>query len=204
MLNVHRLALILAIVSSACGGRPAAPAPDSTPSGADAKATPTSSAADVFVSYLRTHNTASDPRDAAWSDALDALAQSGDEFSLVVLDSIDRAALSEEQRRTLEATTESIESRVASDEGVAVGLVVPRLERAAYADLMCDRLEDTLREWTLESVADGLDDPAVLSELRRIESAYEPSLEVETTFSSLRSRVPDYATRILANAGDQK
>ena len=72
-----------------------------------------------------------------------------------------------------------------------------RLERAAFADLMCHPLESQLPSWTLQKIRAQSSNPLVLKELERIRDSYVPSQSPETLFGSMQTRVRNYAQRIL-------
>jgi hypothetical protein len=76
-------------------------------------------------------------------------------------------------------------------------LILPRFERAAYADLGCSALEVTLVPWALKSVGDQKGAPGVRAELERIRSEYVPASNDKTLYSSMQTRVREYAAQLL-------
>ena len=153
--------------------------------------------------YLRVHNIASDTEHEGWRSAIEALAIAGDAFTLEHLGRVDRGSLSEANLALLEKATSRVNLRVQQQKTpLGANFVVARLERAAYADLMCDALEDPLKTWTLKAIESELQDPAVVVELQCLEGGYTPSVDLETMFSSMGERVPWYAQQLLKSAGE--
>lgn len=151
--------------------------------------------------YLRIHNLASDTAADGWLGAIETLASAGDAFTLQHFGRIDRASLSDADGDLLARASESISERLRRQgAGIGADVVVAHLERAAYADLMCDVLEGPLRSWTLETIKAELHDPAVVAELQRLQGDYVPSVALETMFSSMSERVPRYAQQLLEAA----
>jgi len=200
--------LALAICAAAC-------APDATtdePAGAEAGAAAAAgSSHDGAVTalanpkeYLRVHNVVAS-RDAAdddWRAGIEALAADGDAFTLEHFARIDRADLSEWQIPLLDDAVARITARVSQTNATYTPeLIVSRLERAAFADLMCDRLENTLPAWTFADLGAHLDDPAVRAEVERLAGGYTPTFAAETLFSSMEARVPKYARQVLEAEG---
>ncbi len=151
--------------------------------------------------YLRIHNLASDTAADGWRGAIETLASAGDAFTLQHFGRIDRANLSDADADLLARASGSISERLLMQRpAIGADRVVAHLERAAYADLMCDVLEGPLRSWTLETIKAELHDPAVVAELQRLQGDYVPSVALETMFSSMSERVPWYAQQLLAAA----
>jgi hypothetical protein len=201
----------LAMVAVGCGGEPAE-APSTRRLAAAAPTAASVVAEDQPIApaeYLRLHNLAAsapttDPR--GWTDALAALAVSGDGYTLERLRALDRASLTAEQVTTLDATIAALQTRLAADAGPpSAAEIEVRLERAAWADLHCDRCEHTLVPWATSSIADLADDPGVRSALERLRDGDEPSVghEAKTQWGSLSDRVRRYARDILAGQGGQ-
>jgi len=150
--------------------------------------------------YLRLHNTVGDPDGAGWGAALIALAVSGDAFTREHLAGLDRDVLDAQQTAQLDRAVATLRSRLRGNTSLRPDQVVARLERAAYADLMCDPMEATLPAWTRADIAAHLHDPEVRAEVERLAAGYTPTIEVTTMFSSLGERVPKYARDILETA----
>ena len=196
------IALTLALFAAACAP---APSPDAEPAvgGADAASAEVQVGAPLAdpQEYLRVHNIASDTEADGWRGAIEILARAGDAFTLKHLGRIDQARLSGADTNLLASARTSISERLLEKERtIGADRVVAHLERAAYADLMCDDLEGPLKNWTFEAVKAELHDPAVLAELRRLESDYTPSVNLKTSFSSMSKRVPGYAHYLLESA----
>ncbi len=198
-------ALALSVCAVAC-----APEPNST-SESDGESvvaddTPMKPAAGALQDpreYLRVHNLASNPDAEGWPDAIQTLARGGDAFTLEHLARVDRNGLSDTQKVLLEDAAELIGARlIESDAGFKPGLVVLYLERAAYADLMCDSLEGVLPTWAFANIEAHLEDPEVQAEVERLAGGYTPTFDLNTTFSSMGERVPKYARRVLRSAGE--
>jgi hypothetical protein len=154
--------------------------------------------------YLRLHNIATDPRTAEWDEALAELATTGDDYTLIRLRELDRAALTAESAAILDRTIAALTARgLGSDRAPTAAEIEARLERAAWADIHCDRCETTLVPWATQSVAPFADDPAVRAELVRLRDAYKPRFEAETQWSSLSARVREYARKLLEGQGGQ-
>jgi len=187
----------------------ATPAPATTPAPESvAPATPTAAPAVIEpAEYLRLHNLATTPRDPAWAQALGELVAVGDAYTLLRLRSLDRAALTETQAATLDATIAAIAAGPAarSDPPTAAEIQA-RLERAAWADLRCDRCEQTLVPWATQSLADVADDPDVRATLERLRDSYEPApgFEPDSPWGHLSDRVRSYAGQILQGKGAQE
>ncbi len=167
---------------------PALPAPDT-------RAAPPITDA---VEYLRLHNAVAAADGDDWSDALATLAAAGDAFTLEQLGQLDRADLDAEQLAQLDRALATLQARLPDgQDALPPEAITWRLERAAFADLMCDPMEATLPAWTRADIARRLDDPAVRAEVQRLAGGYTPTIEVATMFSSLGERVPVYARQIL-------
>lgn len=180
--------VLLALAS--CQPAPPEPAPSPRVEDASGELTP--------EAYVHLHDAARDPADPGWSDAMTRLEGRGDRFTLSLLDELEDAELAPDARATLERTRAAIAGRAPEESAASVlATLRPRLERAAWADVQCDPLEDRLAAWTLASVLAQADDPAVRAALETLRTDYEPSVEVRTVFSSLSSRVRDYAERLL-------
>jgi hypothetical protein len=202
-----RLAMPLALVAFGCAGdlvegpsvrRTVAPPPPSAPVVAPA-AQPIAP-----VEYLRLHNLAANPRDAGWAQALHTLAEAGDGYTLAQLKAFDRKTLTPAQVATLDETLAALE-KAARPGPPSAAEITTRLERAAWADLHCDRCEHTLVPWATQSIADFASDPGVRSTLERLRDGYEPSASLApgSQWGSLSDRVRRYAREILDGKGGQ-
>ena len=186
-------------VSDAASGP--APAAVSAPAPAPAPALQTPVPARTApAEYLRLHNLATDPRQAAWPDALRELADVSDGYTLERLGTLDRMSLTVGQVVALDATIASINARLpAADVPPSAAEIEARLERAGWADLTCDRCEMTLVPWATKSIAEFADDPAVRATLERVRDTYEPAadLQLDSRWGLLSDRVRGYAAKIL-------
>lgn len=114
---------------------------------------------------------------------------------------MDALKLDPVEAETLKVALSATRERVGKEDlQTFTKLIQVRLERAAWADLSCNELEHSLVPWTLGLMKKRVDRREVAAELKRIESHYVPSVELKTFFSTMRERVPSYATRILAAA----
>jgi len=151
--------------------------------------------------YLDLHIAASDLKNSKWADSMRTLAKVGDAFTLEHLKSLGAQPLDAGQVEILNQTLSATRERVAKEDvQTFTSLIQVRLERAAWADLMCNKLEGPLVSWTLKNMGEHLGSPEVVAELKRIQSRYVPSVEAKTLFSSIQQRVPSYATRVLGAA----
>ena len=149
--------------------------------------------------YLRLHNLAASPVTLdrrGWADALGLLAVSGDGYTLERLRGLDRASLTANQATTLDATIAALETRLAAAAGPPSAVEIEaRLERAAWADLHCDRCEHTLVPWATKSIADSASDPGVRATLAHLRDGPQ--------WGSLSDRVRRSARDILEGQGEQ-
>jgi hypothetical protein len=144
------------------------------------------------------HDFARDPAQPCWPAALARLGELGDGFTLRQLDGLDPGALSPEQRAILERER----GRMAERERVLEAslrehpaAVRELLERTAWADLSCHRLEGELGEWTRATLGRWRETPEIRAALLELARGYEPEpwLESGLLFGSLRERVRSYA-----------
>jgi len=147
--------------------------------------------------YLDLHAIALEPRHAGWKAAVSRLGDVGDGFTLGLLE----PALKEKAGASaslVDAELARIRERVRGQgpAGVAHSLGV-RLERAAWADVTCNLLEVHLVPWTLESVQKHARDAKVRAALEKIQSSFEPSARDEPWGLLVRTRVREYAKRLL-------
>lgn len=214
---------LLALVCAACSSPPdraasptatarpraSAPAPVATPAQTAAPApAPTPAPAPIApAEYLRLHNLAADPRQPRWSDALRGLVEAGDGYTLERLRALHRAGLGASQGAELDATIAALAARL-PDPRVppSAAEIQARLERAAWADLRCDRCELTLVPWATKSLADVAADPGVRATLERLRDHYEPApgFEPDSPWGQLSDRVRKFAGQILQGEGAQQ
>ena len=149
--------------------------------------------------YSALHNLASNPKDPKWADSMKHLAKAGDAFTLEHLKTVDMQKLDPIQAQILKETLSATADRVTKEDTKAfTRLIKIRLERAAWVDLNCDRLEMTLVPWTLKFLRQHLDAPGVDAELKRIQSDYVPKDEQKTLYSSMQERVRGYVGHLLS------
>jgi hypothetical protein len=146
--------------------------------------------------WLALHGTATRPQAKDWSEAVIQLAVAGDAFTLQQLQALDRSKLSPEQQTVLDDTLGSIAARADTAASVAAD-ARSRLERAAWADLRCDLLEEPLVEWTGHSIAAFTSDPAVRAELERLRDGYAPEGLDASTTARMSGRVRGWAQALL-------
>jgi hypothetical protein len=124
----------------------------------------------------------------------------GDEIALQFLDELDENDLAAGDVPFLRKETERLRDRVKHKKmrGHSLTAIALRqlLERSAWADLRCHRLEIRLVPRTLESVRKHAKDPRVLAALEKIRTGYVPEWTTKTRFSSLEARVREYAVRV--------
>jgi hypothetical protein len=143
------------------------------------------------------------PGSPDWRNALITLKEVGDGISVEYLRKLDSSKLADDNRRALEDTIAVIQMRMEhEDDATTVALLQTRLERAAYADLMCHPMEGTLVPWTLKFISARAGHPQVRAKLMQLRSNYAPAANTETAFSSMTERVPDYITRLLKDGKD--
>lgn len=147
--------------------------------------------------FLRLHLTIGQFDSPRWSSAVDSLSESGNQFTLSMIDKLASGDISEGHRKRLGELAAEIQEhhpteRVNADE------VQVLLETAAFADLMCHPLENQRRSWTHQFVGTNANDLDVRHELQRIRDNYKSQLGTETLFDALDNRVPSYAVEILA------
>jgi len=151
--------------------------------------------------YSELHIAASDSKDPKWADAMRKLAQVGDAFTVDYLKPLQAQKLDPGQTEILNKTLSAARDRVTKEDVQAfAALIQVRLERAAWADLMCNKLEGALVSWTMRSMRERLNSPEVVARLKAIQSHYVPSAEAKTLFGSMEQRVPSYVARLLAAA----
>jgi hypothetical protein len=201
------LATALILVVTACEGSQTAVATDPalTRPASGAPAAMASRTPIAPADYLRLHNLAADPRDPGWQNALRELAIVGDDYTLGELRALSRSALTSSQAAALDETIAALAAKSAAASGPPTATEVQaRLERAAWADLRCDRCESTLVPWATKSISQFAGDPSVRATLERIRDGYEPSagLEPSSRWGSLSDRVRGYARTIL-QGGEQ-
>ena len=204
-------ALLLAV--AACNGTsawgngappptpPAAPTPDTT----DVGIVPTPDLLSP-AEYLRLHNLATAPLDRGWQEAVVTLAAVGDGYTLVRLQGLDPRTLTSSQQALLETADTKLSERLAATSGPpSAAEIQARLERAAWADLTCDRCETTLVPWATKSLAAFADDPGVRATLERLRDSYEPAadLKLDSRWGLLSTRVRGYAAAILKGEAGQ-
>jgi hypothetical protein len=155
--------------------------------------------------YVELHDSAANPKDAKWADSMRRLATVGDAFTVEHLKVLDGQKLDARQGGILKDTLAAVRERMAKEDlQTFTKLIQTRLERAGWADLMCDKLEGKIVPWTLKFIQSRADSPEVVAELKRIHEHYVPSTECKTWFSSMRERVPSYAAGILAAKSQTK
>jgi hypothetical protein len=204
------IATAMILVVSACSGSPTAVTPDpaiARASAGTASTTPPARPAITPAEYVRLHNIASDPRDSGWGAAVRELAVVGDAYTLTQLRSVARSALTPADEATLDATIAALAAGPGAASGPpSAAEIQTRLERAAWADLLCDRCESTLVPWATKSISDFATDPHVRATLEHLRDGYEPSAGIEppSQWGHLSERVRGYARKILQGNGEQK
>jgi hypothetical protein len=149
--------------------------------------------------YLRLHLALLSPSDPTWPATMERLHAVGDGFTLVQLDIVAARDLDADQRVLVDNLRAAVHAREPAETAEALpARILPRLERAALADLKCDPLEVSLTPWVLASIQAHANDSRVRAELERIRDNYRPSTEVRTMFATLSDRVVAYATQLLA------
>lgn len=148
---------------------------------------------------LRLFNLVKDPTAEGWAAAVALLGDQGGPFARQHLTDL-RAAAEGEAAAAYDAALARLDERLAADVRPSAAAVVPLLERAAYADLMCDPMEDGLPAWTFAYLGAHRDDPDLRAELERVAEGYAPTYQLETLFSTMDERVPEYARKVLAGA----
>lgn len=150
--------------------------------------------------YVRLHRLALDPAGPEWPETMRRLAGTGDHFTMHLLSRLDVRELRERgAMRARDRALADIARRLEPETGSSVTATLQlRLERAAQADLNCDRLERLLVPWSLNSVRAHLDDEGVRAKLAELAASFEPAIPEETLFSSPRERVRSYARMLLA------
>ncbi len=149
-----------------------------------------------ITKYLDDHVALLSRENPKWMEAIKNLQESGDDFTLSLLDEIANRDLSPEDKTLLDETRQKIKAAAHTRKLDVQAL----LERAAHADLMCNPLETRLKDWTLKYVGRNLDEPEIREELAKIRDHYEPRRGAKTLFGSMKERVPSYAKTILAKA----
>lgn len=148
--------------------------------------------------YLRLHNAAMLPTSSAWSNSVARLAQTGDRFTIIILKELNPDNLGAADSELLHRTLQQIRTRVErGNQRLDPGELQLMLERAALADLNCDKLESILVPWTLETIRKDSNSDSIKTELERIRDLYVPSAQKPTAFGSMQKRVRDYAQQIL-------
>jgi hypothetical protein len=156
--------------------------------------------------WVALHHLAMRLKAPGWKDAIETLKRVGDGFTIEHLQKLKSQELSASDQELLDAALKAIEERFANEnEAMSAALVLPRLERAAHADLNCDPLETKLVRWTLSTIRKQADLPAVRARLEELAQSYVPADEADTEFSSMTGRVANYATRLLGRVagGDE-
>jgi len=151
-----------------------------------------------LIAYLERHSTLYQKQGPDFFAAVELLKADGDLYTVHVCDQLQHEGLgvskekSEALGKLATAIRESHSTKLRADD------VERLLERAAYADVACHFVEHTLRDWTLQYVAQSLSDPAVCTELEHIASSSIPDNEQAfsmTTATKTRARF--YARRLL-------
>src|SRR5882724_11811535 len=139
--------------------------------------------------YSELHIVASNWKDPKWADAMHKLARVGDAFTVDYLKPLQAQNLDPAQTKILNETLSAARDRVTKEDVQAfAALIQIRLERAAWADLMCNKLEGPLVSWTMRSMRERLNSPEVVARLKVIQSHYVPSAEAKTLFGSMEQR----------------
>lgn len=153
--------------------------------------------------YAEIHNVVSSAKNPKWLESIELLAVCGDAFTLEHLKTVDMRMPGTEMKDEcqvgeLENTKKLIGDKLKMEDAKAfTQLVETRLERAAWVDLHCDKLEMTLTPWTLKYLREHLETPGVKAELTRIQSDYAPKNENNEVDVITRDRVRNYVTHIL-------
>ncbi len=153
--------------------------------------------------YAELHNLVSSSSNPKWSESMEVLAKVGDAFTLEHLKTADMRMLNTQltdacQMYVLKETRSIIEDAIKKEDAKAfTELIETRLERAAWVDLHCDKLEMTLTPWTLKFLGEHLEAAGVKAELARIQSDYTPKDAKGTPDIFMRDRVRRYVQQIL-------
>jgi hypothetical protein len=167
---------------------------------ADEGAAAAATAAGSVVSptrWLALNGTASRPQSRDWTNAVIELAAVGDAFTLQQLQALDRSKLTPEQQTVLEDTLGSIAARTPDTAASVAASMQSWLERAGWADLRCDPLEQVLVPWVGHSIAAFSTDPAVRAELERVRDGYAPEGQDTATTARMSDRVRGWAKALL-------
>jgi len=144
---------------------------------------------------------AREPSGPTWDAAVERLGDLGDAFVLRELGALDSDRLEPAARERLERNLDRIRERGPEGPEQRLHAVRALLERAAWTDLACHRLEGTLVPWTLEHLRARRDEPGMLAALEQLAASYEPSPGLASgTLGGpelLGERVRDYARRLL-------
>ncbi len=131
--------------------------------------------------YLDKHLVLTQPDSADWKAATEWLRTEGNQYTLFLMESIPRNQLTEKQTQwllDLDARLRTNHKAVSLDPLEVQFL----LERAAYADLICHRLEYSLRNWTLHYIRKFREMPEIHTELARIRDHYVSHIATNTLY----------------------
>jgi hypothetical protein len=148
--------------------------------------------------YLHLHRLADHPTNALWSQALDQLAEKGDAFTLGALERLKKQMEGSAKVFMVDGAMVKIQTRLAkTGTNPAPADLVARLERAALADVVCNPLESTLVPWALASVRPQMNRPEVKSAVEKLAASKPTEEEARGLNGAFRSRVANYAARLL-------
>ncbi len=148
------------------------------------------------TAYLDLHRLLFDVNSPDWNGVVSRLKESGDLFTIHVIDEVKQKNLQQQRVNQLTELSVAIQKSHASV-SIHPNEVRRLLEVAAYADVTCHDIEYPLRVWTLEHVADFADTSSVRAELERLKSSYASAFQDELLKVSMESRVREYARGLL-------